>query len=104
MAEDAHGKKKMRTWVIIVCTVTLDQEKERVRETGDGTITVNFEMLGLTVRLPSSSETENKQACSFSVSDEAGRWNVRHNQFDKIQNFSGKFWDVSLYVFGKACT
>ena len=25
MAEDAHGKKKMCTWVIIVCTVTLDQ-------------------------------------------------------------------------------
>ena len=30
-------------------------------------------MLCLTFRLPASSETENEQACSFSVSDEAGR-------------------------------
>ena len=34
-----------------------------------------------------SSVTENEQACSFFVSDKAGR----HNRFDKIQNFFVKF-------------
>ena len=29
---------------------------------------------------------------------------TKPNQFDKIQNFFEKFWDVSLYAFGKACT